>query len=193
MLPEDAGTGHVPAREAKAASDLTLPGCDQDVSMIAALTGPTPKSASNSGCSSCTTRSSSALFSSSCPVRSLTLLASFVASLRHICRLNSSSRSRHLATWLMVDVGIARRASTPRSTVLRRALRVLMAAVLSRVIDDRAVVSTLSASWVPPVRGFLSFSSGILIVFLAASSASISSDFPRRRPSLRCGKGASVT
>lgn len=46
VLPEEAGMGLTPARDAKAAWEWTLPWWDQTVRQIAAATGPTP------GCSS---------------------------------------------------------------------------------------------------------------------------------------------
>ena len=52
VWPEEAGIGAAPARPAKAASERTRPGCDQERTSCAAASGPTPGSSSSCGASS---------------------------------------------------------------------------------------------------------------------------------------------
>ena len=58
VFPDDAGIGHVRAKEANAASDRTRPGCDHVISTQPATTAPTPGRSHSSGAMSLTAESS---------------------------------------------------------------------------------------------------------------------------------------
>ena len=101
MLPDEAGTGQVPASEANAASERTRPACDHAIRTVAATTAPTPTAAVSSGALVLTnaSRDFRLLISSESSAR--ILLASRTASARHVAVVASSDRDRQVSIALI--------------------------------------------------------------------------------------------
>ena len=84
VLPEEAGIGLTPAREAKAASERTRPRWDHAVKQMAAVTGPIPVSRS---------RGAASLISTSSVIRALLVLMSVSSPVMRLASRTASERA----------------------------------------------------------------------------------------------------